>query len=153
MSLRSQLAYLAAGLTLVLGLLGLLNPILTLRLIGLEVAEPRGLGEARALYGAMFLMMGGFMLWALSTRPRARGVLRFAASLWLASALGRLLSLILDGPLSLGGILLLAFDLVVGTGAFLGSSELSRPTGRSSSDHEVRGGQEEGEDPLKAYRS
>lgn len=146
MSLRSQLAYLAAGLTLVLGLLGLLNPILTLGLIGFEVVEPRGLGEARALFGAFFLTMGGFMLWALSTRPRARAVLRFAAILWLASALGRLLSVLLDGTLSLGSVLLFGFDLVVGAGAFLGSTE----AGGNTDDRASKVA--EGEDPLKAYR-
>ncbi|MEX2534636.1 MAG: DUF4345 family protein [Trueperaceae bacterium] len=148
MSLRSQLAYLAAGLTLVLGLLGLLNPILTLRLTGLEVIEPRGLGQARALFGALFLTMGGFMLWALATRPRARGVLRFAAFLWLASALGRLLSLLLDGTLSLGSLLLLAFDLAVGTGALLGSMEPGDAPPRRAAQ-----GETEADDPLKAYRS
>ncbi|MEX2543085.1 MAG: DUF4345 domain-containing protein [Trueperaceae bacterium] len=132
MSLRTQLAYLAAGLTLVLGLLGLLNPILTLRLTGLEVIEPRGLGQARALFGALFLTMGGYMLWALSVRPRGRAVLRFTAFLWLASALGRLVSLLLDGPLSLGSILLLVFDLAVGTGAFLGSTETGGTSARSA---------------------
>jgi hypothetical protein len=159
MSLRSQLAYLAAGLTLVLGLLGLLNPILTLRLTGLEVIEPRGLGQARALFGALFLTMGGFMLWALSARPRAGGVLRFAAFLWLASALGRLLSLLLDGPLSVGSLLLLAFDLAVGTGAFLGSTEPGGATRRRAGAEpggparDSDGSEPEIDDPLKAYRS
>lgn len=147
MSLRSQLAYFAAGLTLILGLLGLLNPILTLRLTGLEVIEPRGLGQARALFGALFLTMGAFMLWALSVRPRARSVLRFAAFLWLASALGRLLSLLIDGPWSVGGALLLAFDLVVGSGALLGSLEPEKGPGLSEKAGEPP------EDPLKAYRS
>jgi hypothetical protein len=154
MSLRSQLAYLAAGLILILGLLGLLNPVLTLRLTGLEVAEPRGLGQARALFGALFLTMGGFMLWALSTRPRARSILRFTAFLWLASALGRLLSLILDGPLSVGSSLLVAFDLIVGTGSFLGSTEPGRGSSRSEPEADGAGALSDSEsaDPLKAYR-
>lgn len=170
MSLRIQLAYLAAGLTLVLGLLGLLNPILTLRLTGLEVIEPRGLGQARALFGALFLTMGGYMLWALSIRPRGRTILRFTGFLWLASALGRLLSLLLDGPLSLGSILLLAFDLVVGTGAFLGSTHTggtstwntesggNEPMGdgargqREQRDGLERDGPDDEVNPLKAYR-
>jgi hypothetical protein len=154
MSLRSQLAYLSAGLTLVLGLLGLLNPVLTLRLTGLEVIEPRGLGQTRALFGALFLTMGGFMLWALSTRPRARSILRFTAFLWLASALGRLLSLILDAQFSTGSILLLAFDLAVGTGSFLGSTEAGGGSERREpvSDGPVTTSDDEPSDPLKAYR-
>jgi hypothetical protein len=154
MSLRSQLAYLAAGLTLVLGLLGLLNPMLTLRLTGLEVIEPRGLGQTRALFGALFLTMGGFMLWSLSTRPRARSILRFTAYLWLASALGRLLSLILDAQFSVGSLLLLAFDLAVGTGSFLGSTEAGGGSGRrkSGSDQPASTPDGESSDPLKAYR-
>lgn len=153
MSLRSQLAYLAAGLILVLGLLGLLNPILTLRLTGLEVVEPRGLGQARALFGALFLTMGGFMLWALSARPRARAILRFAAFLWLASALGRLLSLLVDGPLSIGSLLLLAFDLAVGAGAYLGSTEPGRTRPEKPAGTRNSGGESEADDPLRAYRS
>ena len=153
MSLRTQFAYLAAGLTLLLGLLGLLNPILTLRLTGLEVIEPRGLGQARALFGALFLTMGGFMLWALSARPRARAVLRFAGFLWLASALGRLLSLLLDGPLSLGSVLLLAFDLAVGSGAVLGSTEPGQREPGGSRPAAADKGESEADDPLRAYRS
>lgn len=153
MSLRTQLAYLAAGLTLILGLLGLLNPILTLRLTGLAVVEPRGLGQARALFGALFLTMGGFMLWALSVRPRPRSVLRFAGFLWLASALGRLLSLLLDGPLALGSVLLLAFDLAVGGGALLGSTEPGKPEPDHSRAAEGGKGELEADDPLRAYRS
>ena len=152
MSLRSQLAYLAAGLTLVLGLLGLLNPILTLRLAGLEVVQPRGLGEARALFGAMFLTMGGYMLWALAARPRARAVLRFIGFLWLAIALGRLLTLLIAGPFSTGSVALLAFDLVVGFGAYLGSTEAGPAKG--TPEGSPRGGTEpEADDPLRAYRS
>ena len=154
MSLRSQFAYLAAGLMLALGLLGLLNPILTLRLTGLEVSMPRGLGQARALFGALFLTMGGFMLWALSVRPRAKAVLRFAAFLWLASALGRLLSLLVDGLFSVGGILLLAFDLVVGIGAYLGSTEPGRSQKADRPNDASRSsGEGEADDPLRAYRS
>jgi hypothetical protein len=154
MSLRSQLAYLAAGLTLVLGLLGLLNPVLTLRLTGLEVIEPRGLGQTRALFGALFLTMGGFMLWALATRPRARSILRFTAFLWLASALGRLLSLILDAQFSLGSLLLLAFDLAVGTGSFLGSTDAGGGSGQRQpgSEQPASMPDEKSSDPLKAYR-
>lgn len=147
MSLRSQLAYLASGLTLVLGLLGLLNPNLTLGLTGLQVVDPRGLSQARALFGALFLTMGGSMLWATAARPRARGVLRFAGVLWLASAAGRLLSLLLDGSFSWASILLLLFDLAVAGGALLGSSEAGSPRLRNAQS------QEEPSDPLRAYRS
>ena len=76
MSLRTQLAYLAAGLTLALGLLSLLNPLLMVRILGLEVLEPRGLSEIRATYGMLFLAMGGVMLWAIPTRPRSNPFLR-----------------------------------------------------------------------------
>lgn len=143
MSLRSQLAYIAAVLTLVIGLLGLINPFLVLRLTGLEVVEPRGLGQARAVFGALLTTLGGFMIWALSARPRARGVLRLASFLWLASALGRLLSLFLDGPLSFGGAVLFFIDLLIGVGAFLGATESS--PGRKVA--------EDVDDPLRAYRS
>ena len=101
---RRQLAYIAAAITLALGLLGLLNPALSVRMLGLEIVDPRGFSQARATFGAMYLTMAAVIVWAVSTRGSHAAYLRVPALLMGALALGRLLSIIIDGvvtPLNL----------------------------------------------------
>lgn len=101
---RRQLAYLAAALTLAMGLLGLLNPALSVRLLGLEIVDPRGFSQARATFGAMYLALAGVIVWAVSARGSHPAYMRVPALLIGALALGRLLSIIIDGvvtPLNL----------------------------------------------------
>lgn len=101
---RRQLAYIAAALTLAMGLIGLLNPSLIVRLLGLEVVDPRGFSQARATFGAMYLALAGVIVWAVSAKGSHPAYLRVPALLIGASALGRLLSIIIDGvvtPLNL----------------------------------------------------
>ncbi len=96
-SVRTTLAYVAAVVLVAFGLLALLNPLVGVRLVGLEVIEPRGLSQVRAGFGALVLAMGGAMLWAVPTRPRSAPWMRLAGLLWAASTLGRAASVILDG--------------------------------------------------------
>lgn len=101
---RRQLAYIAAGLALALGLLGLLNPALTVRLLGLEILDPRGFSQARATFGTLYLALGGVIVWAVSARGAHPAYLRVCALLLTSLALGRLLSIVIDGvvtPLNL----------------------------------------------------
>jgi hypothetical protein len=118
---RTRLAYLAAGLTLLLGLLSLFNPLLSARLLGFELLDPRGLSEIRATYGALFVAMGAAMLWAAPGGRRTSAWLRLPGLLWVAAALGRILSMSLDGAISIGNILALAFELLVGLMALAAS--------------------------------
>lgn len=147
MTARTQLAYLAAGLTLILGLLGLLNPLLSVRLLGLEVVDPRGLSEIRATYGAIFLVMGASMLWAAPTRRRTSAWLRLPAFLWLAAALGRVLSMSLDGAVTIGNILALLLALLIGGAALLAS--FAADPGPVPVEAAV---EEDTPNPLRAYR-
>ncbi|GEM_PF-1341547 len=118
-SVRTTLAYLAAAALVVFGLLALLNPLVAARLVGLEVVEPRGLSEIRASYGAMILMLGGVMVWAVPMRPRSAPWMRLAGLLWTAATLGRAASVLLDGvwtPVNLlfllaSGVIAVAFVL------------------------------------------
>lgn len=108
MTTRTQLAYAAAGVVLVLGLLSLLNPWLAARLLGFELAVPRAVSEVRATYGALHVAMAALLLWAIPLRPRAALVVRVVGLLWAAAAAGRLASAILDavvGPWNLGLLL------------------------------------------------
>lgn len=146
MSVRTQLAYLAAGLTIVLALLALLNPAFAVRVLGLEIVDPRGFSEIRATYGALFLVLGGGMLWAVPTRPRSAPWLRFGGLLWCGAALGRLLSILIDpGALTLFNVIALAVQALIGAAAVIGSFQAPEPK-RVAPDDDIP-------DPLRAYRS
>jgi hypothetical protein len=114
MTLRTQLAYVAAGLALVLGLVSLLNPYLAMRLLGLEVVAPRGLSEVRSMYGALHVTMGALMLWAVPLRPRTSPLLRTIGILWLGAAAGRVASLLIDPVFGLVNLAILAGQLFIG---------------------------------------
>jgi len=152
MSVRKQLAYLAAGITLALGLLGLLNPLLTVRLYGLEVVDPRGLSEVRAVFGALFIVMGGVMLWAVSTRSAAPAYLRLPGILIASAALGRFLSIVIDGVLSPFNFGFLALELFVGLAALMASFEIGSRRGRGGTLATGASPDEDASDPLRAYR-
>lgn len=109
MTTRTQLAYAAAGVVLVLGLLSLINPWLAARLLGFELATPRAVSEVRATYGALYVTMAALLLWAIPLRPRAGSVVRVAGFLWAGAAAGRTASLVIDGvlgPINLGLLLM-----------------------------------------------
>ncbi len=117
----TQLAYLATVVTLLFGVISLVNPFFMARVLGLTFTEPRGVSELRATYGALFTVMGAVMLWALLTRHRSAGWLRFAGLLWLGAAGGRLVSMVVDGVPTLYNFLVLALELLIGLGALSGS--------------------------------
>ena len=123
MTLRTQLAYAAAVLTLVVGLLALLNPVLAARLLGLEVVAPRGLSELRSGYGALTLALAGLMLWALPLRPKTAALLRTLAIVVGAAALGRLASMAIDGVFGLMNLLFLVLQSAVALSLVWASSE------------------------------
>jgi hypothetical protein len=114
MTLRTQLAYAAAGVLGLLGLLGLLNPAAAAGLFGLGVGTGRGLSEVRSTYGALFLTMSGLVLWAIQARPKASPLLRTIGVLWLGAAAGRVASLLIDGFGDVVNVLLLLVQLAVG---------------------------------------
>lgn len=118
---RINLTYLAAVVTLVLGLLALLNPTLLGNLTGLEAVAPRGVSAIRATFGAMVLTMGGIMLWAAPNLPRSAPWLRFAGLVWLGAGAGRAASVILDGVWSPTNLAILALELALGALALQGS--------------------------------
>lgn len=175
-SVRTTLAYVAAAMTVAFGLLALLNPLVAVRLVGLEVVEPRGLSEVRATFGALILMMGGAMVWAVPTRPRSLPWMRFTALAWGAATLGRAASVVLDGvwtPLNL--VILLATGFV-SVALFLASLQapnggegtaprgrrrrwsrgragLPRGTASDPSSDPATTAADEVPDPLRAYRS
>ena len=120
-SARTTLAYAAAIALVAFGLLALLNPLVAVRLVGLEVVEPRGLSEVRASYGAFLLALGGAMIWAIPTRPRSAPWLRFGGLLFLAATLGRGASVLLDGVWTPLNLLVTALEAVVAVAFLLAS--------------------------------
>lgn len=151
---RRNLAFISAGLTLAWGLLGLLNPLLMVRIVGLDVVDPRGLSEARAVFGALFVVMGAFMLWAASARGAPPAYLRLPGLLVLGEAAGRLASVVIDGVLSPLNIVYLIGELVIGTLALLASfgGDEGRGPGPRGRGPGGTGGDEDRPDPLRAYR-
>ncbi|HET7335341.1 MAG TPA: DUF4345 family protein [Rhizomicrobium sp.] len=109
---------LAALVTFGLGCLGLFAPARALKLVGLMLnpAVPHAISEVRATYGGLFVGLGGAALWFQSETV-------FAALLigWIAVALSRVFSIMVDGTgtaanwgavafeAAFGGILALGF--------------------------------------------
>jgi hypothetical protein len=123
MTTRTQLAYAAAGVVLLLGLLSMFNPALATRLLGLEIVAPRGLSEVRATYGALFVTMAALLLWALPLRPRGGIVVRAMGLLWAGAATGRVASMAIDGIVTIGNGAALVLAVVVAALLVWGSLE------------------------------
>ena len=114
-SKRTQLAYLAALFTLVVGVLSLINPLLMVRLVGLEVVEPRGLSTMRSTFGLLYVSVAVALVWGLVTRPKGKPWVLAASSFWLVTALGRLLSLLLiDFAITPLNLVLVGVELTAG---------------------------------------
>lgn len=131
-SARTTLAYAAAIALVAFGLLALLNPLVAVRLVGLEVVEPRGLSEVRASYGAFLLALGGAMIWAIPTRPRSAPWLRFGGLLFLAATLGRGASVLLDGVWTPLNLVITVLSAIVSVAFLLASFQT--PGARGSAD-------------------
>jgi hypothetical protein len=54
-------------------------------------------GEARAVYGGLFAVLGAFTLWGAIDPPGKRSALLMAGLLWLGLCAGRLLGVSIDG--------------------------------------------------------
>lgn len=138
MTTRTQLAYAAAGVVLLLGLLSLFNPVLATRLLGLEIAAPRGLSEVRATYGALFVTMAALLLWALPQRPRGAIVVRAMGILWAGVAAGRIASMAIDdATLTVGNVASLAVAAVVAVLLLWGSLETPPTAAEAASRREA----------------
>lgn len=151
-SARTTLAYLAAAALVAFGLLALLNPLVAARLVGLEVVEPRGLSEVRASYGAMILMLGGVMVWAVPTRPRSAPWMRLAGLLWTAATLGRAASVILDGVWTPVNLLFLLASGIIAVAFVLASFQTPGRERRRSDGHDLDQRQEGDSGPRPVPR-
>jgi hypothetical protein len=98
-----------AGITTLLGLMGLVSPVAVARLTGLGLPDALARSEVRATYGGFFLALG---LVALASDER--WVYLTLGLGWIGAAVGRLVSVIADGsrsPKNLAGV---AFEAAIG---------------------------------------
>lgn len=104
-----------AALNVAWGVFALARPAAAGRFVGLDPVTAHGAGELRAVYGALVIGIGALV--ALATRVDGGGQwLRALAILFAALALGRLVSLALDG---VNGYTLAALGLEGGSAALL----------------------------------
>jgi hypothetical protein len=107
-------------ITLLMGIAALVSPERTLAFVGfapLVPTEPAlAYGEARAVYGGLFSVLGGFTLWGAIDPPGKRATLLMSGLLWLGLCTGRLLSVWIDGNPGVFGWLAVVWEGGFGAG-------------------------------------
>lgn len=126
MNVRSQLIYVAAALTFGLGLLGTVNPLVTARLLGLEVVDLRGLSQVRATFGLLHMALGAVIVRGSLRRPGSETYLSAAALLIGGVVVGRLLSIVVDGAFTLLNVLFLVGEAVALAGIVIARLDAGR---------------------------
>ncbi len=125
----------AGVVTVALGLAGLLYPDRVMGLLGfaiLNTSRPAAvMGEVRATYGGLFVVLGAYTLLAAMDPPAHRSRILFIALLWLGACAGRLVSVNIDGTPGLPGWLAVTFELLIG-GGLLAASFAARPVGAAT---------------------
>jgi hypothetical protein len=103
---------------LALGLAGLLYPDRIMGVLGFSILNASqasaALGEIRATYGGVFVVMGVYTLLAAMDPAAHRARLLFVGLMWLGACAGRLLGVSLNGNPGLPGWAAVVFELLVG---------------------------------------
>ncbi len=105
----AMLPLIAAGVTLAIGALGLLNPSGIEALTGIRAGAKEGISEVRAMYGGALIALG-----TMAFVTRSPMVYQTLGAAWGAAAAARLLSVLIDKvwtPKNLASVL---FDAAVG---------------------------------------
>lgn len=96
--------------TVATGLLGTLKPSAVPGFTGLETTGPRGVTEIRSIFGGLFIALGTFPLIV-----RVPATFRMLGVMYLAIAVVRLASMVLDGSLTeSSNIISLAAEVLFG---------------------------------------
>jgi hypothetical protein len=99
-----NLNFIGAIFTTVLGIGGLLRPLMIAKLVGLTPSAPHGISEIRATLGGLFIALGGFALYSQNT------VIYGAIGVgWVGAAIARVFSLMIDRQINkqnIGGVFL-----------------------------------------------
>jgi len=116
-------------LTLGLGLAGLLYPTRVMGLLGFTIVNASqaaaALGEVRAVYGGLFVVIGVYTLLAAMRPAVPRARILFIGLMWLGVCGGRLLGASIDGNPGLFGWLYAAIELLMG-GSLVATALLAR---------------------------
>src|SRR5574337_549883 len=111
-------AIIAGVITTVLGLAGLLYPDRVMGVLGFAILNTANaaavMGEIRATYGGLFVVLGVYTLLSSMDPAAHRSRLLFSGLLWLGACAGRLVGVNLNGNPGLPGWLAVAFELLVG---------------------------------------
>ena len=108
MDIRSILKIIAAVATAATGLLGFVKPTATFSFIGLTATGPRGISEIRAIFGGLFIALGIVPLFLGTNAYRMLGIG------YLAIALARSISIIIDRSYAQSNWISLAIEIVLG---------------------------------------
>jgi hypothetical protein len=107
------------AITLLMGLYGLASPAGVLDFVGFSPSLPTepalAFGEARAVYGGLFTVLGAFTLWGAIDPPGKRSALLMAGLLWLGLCAGRVLSVSIDGNPGIMGWVAVLWEGAFGT--------------------------------------
>ena len=124
-------AVVAGVITTVLGLAGLLYPDRVMGVLGYAILNTANsaavMGEVRATYGGLFVVLGGYTLLTAMDPAAHRSRLMFIGLLWLGVCAGRLLGANVNGNPGLPGWGAAAFELIIG-GSLVAASLIARPT-------------------------
>lgn len=155
-AMRTRLAYLSAAILFGFALLAFVNPLVGIRVIGLDVVDARGVSEVRATYGLMFLTMSLILFWAIPRRARHGAYVRFVGILWGAACVGRLVSIFVDVIITPLNLAKLGIQLLIAVPLLLAGYERAPredPEGLVAAGAiRPRRGKDEAEEALKAYR-
>jgi drug/metabolite transporter superfamily protein YnfA len=123
-------AIIAGVITTALGLAGLLYPDRVMGVLGFAILNSANtaavMGEVRATYGGLFVVLGVYTLLTAMDPAAHRSRLRFIGLLWLGACAGRLFGVNVNGNPGLPGWIALAFELLMG-GALVAASLTVRP--------------------------
>ena len=131
--MNARVAAIAVGLiTLALALAGLVYPERVMGLLGFTVQNAAHtaavLGEVRATYGGIFLVLGVATLVAAANPSANRGRLAFLGLVWLGALAARLFGVSVDGNPGLPGWMSATFEAAMG-GTLLAAAQAATPPG------------------------
>lgn len=103
------LNYIGAIVTLGLGLTGLLSPGSAAKIVGLKAETTSGRSEFRASFGGLWIALGAVPL--ITMEPLA---FAFLGMVWLGTAVGRLVSFVLDKTVDRQNLFNVGFEIAAG---------------------------------------
>jgi len=134
--MNPRITAVVVGLVIVvLGVAGLFYPERVMGLLGFTVLNPAhaagALGEVRATYGGLFLVMGAYTVLAAVDPTGNRGRLLFVGFLWLGAGAARLFGVYVDGNPGVPGWLSVALELVMGGALVVVAQGAAAPAARA----------------------